>query len=110
MNLTICISLRPDQMHHRELDDVVAKSHSPSYLTSWQLGEVPSDRRIGNITSVFKKGTVSLTSVLRKIMKQFFVEAMLRHTEEREIIQDYQHSFTKGKLCLAIWWPPTMVT
>jgi len=33
-------------------------------------------------------------------MKQVFPEAMLRHMENRNVIQENQHGFTKGKSCL----------
>ncbi|TRZ23724.1 hypothetical protein HGM15179_003375, partial [Zosterops borbonicus] len=95
----------------KELAEEVAM---PTYLSnifekSWQSGGVPTDLKRGNIIPIFKKGdneepgndgSVSLTSVSGKIMEQFFLETMLRHMENNEMVGNSQLGITKVKSCL----------
>jgi len=84
----------------RELADVVARPLSTIFEKSRQSGDIPSDWRKRNITPIFKKGKKEDLCVPSNIMEQILQEDMLKHREDREMIRDSQHGFTKQKSCL----------
>ncbi|KAK4810449.1 hypothetical protein QYF61_004229 [Mycteria americana] len=76
---------------------------------SWLTGEVPADRRLANVTPIYKKGQkeapgnyrpVSLTSVPGKLMEQIILSAITRNVEDNQGIKPSQHGFRKGRSCL----------
>jgi len=70
---------------------------------------VPEGWRIAIVALVFKEGKkedlgnyrpVSLTSVPGKVIKQLVLAAISQQLEEKKVIRNSQHGFTKGKSCL----------
>ncbi|CAM4613984.1 unnamed protein product, partial [Lepidochelys kempii] len=105
-------SMGPDALHPRVLKglvDVITEPLAIIFENSWRSGEVLDDWKKANVVPIFKKGKeedpgndrpISLTSVPGKIMEQVLKESILKHSEERKVIRNSQHGFTKGKSCL----------
>ncbi|CAM4532571.1 unnamed protein product [Caretta caretta] len=94
----------------KELADVIAEPLAIIFENSWRSGEVPDDWKKTNVVPISKKREgggdpgnyrpVSLTSVPGKIMEQVLKESILKHLENRKVIRNSQHGFTKNKSCL----------
>ncbi|KAK4825362.1 hypothetical protein QYF61_026881 [Mycteria americana] len=89
-------TLRKDQVRDHLRNPNIYKSTGPDEMHPRVLRELADGRRKdpGNYR------LVNLTSVPGKVMEQILLAAMLRHMEDREVIQDIQHGFAKGKSCL----------
>lgn len=82
------------------------KTVSIRFESSWPSYEVLLTEKKGTSLPVLQRGEkkepgnyrlVSLSAVPGKIMEQILMEAMVRPIQEKEVIQDSQHGFTKGK-------------
>ncbi|CAM4533257.1 unnamed protein product [Lepidochelys olivacea] len=105
-------SMGPDALHPRvlkKLADVIAEPLAIIFENSWRSGVVTDNWKKANVVPIFRKGKeedpgyyrpASLTSVPGKIMEQLLKESILKHLEERKVIRNSQHGFTKGKSCL----------
>jgi len=87
----------------RELADVIAESLSMIFERSCRTGEMPENRRKANVTPVFKKNKkedpgnyrpVSLT--FGKVMEQLILDVISKQMEEKKVIRNNQHGFTKA--------------
>jgi len=111
-NLDAHKSMGPDGMHPRvlrELADVIAEPLSIIFEKSWRTGEMPEDRRKTNVTPIFKKGKkkdprnyrpICLTSIPGNIMEQLILEVIIKQVQEKKVIRNSQHGFTKRVSCL----------
>ncbi|KAK4812180.1 hypothetical protein QYF61_009072 [Mycteria americana] len=105
-------SMGPDEIHPRvlrELAEELAKPLSIICQQSWLTGEIPHNWRLANVMPIYKKGwkedlgnyrSVSLTSVLGKIMEQFILSVLNRHVQANQGIRPSQHGFMKSRSCL----------
>ena len=92
----------------RELSEVAAEPLSIIYqLSSLLTDEVPEDRRLANVTPIYKKGCkedpgnyrpVSLAYVPGKVEQIVLIE-ITWHVQDNWGIRPRQHGFTKGRFC-----------
>ncbi|KAK4825429.1 hypothetical protein QYF61_027370 [Mycteria americana] len=81
----------------RELVEMLTKPLSILYQQSWPTAEVPVDRRLANVTPIYKKGrkedpgnyrSVSLTLVLGRVTEQITLSAITWHVQDNQVIYD----------------------
>jgi len=101
----------PDDIPNRVLKtcaDSIAPSLAAIFSLSIKSGQLPSDWRTANISSVFKKGDrnkaenyrpVSLTSVASKILEHIICRHLHSHFERHAILTNRNHGFRTGHSC-----------
>ena len=91
----------------KELAEVPNKPLSVIYQQAWLPGEVPVEWWLANVTQIYRKGQkddpgkyrpVSLTLVLGKVMVQIILSAIMRHTQDNQVIRPSQHGWFSGGL------------
>jgi len=93
----------------RELAEEMAKTLSIISQQSWLTREVPDDRRITDVTPIYKQGQkedpgnyrpVNLTSVPGKILELLILNELTGHVKDKQGIRPSQPGFMKGMSCL----------
>ena len=103
----------PDSIHPivlRECSDALSVPLSIIFSKCFDVGVVPSDWRIANVTPIFKKGNhsspcnyrpVSLTSVVCKVMESIVKDAVLDHLLGNGLLNLSQHGFLPKRSCVS---------
>ena len=111
-NIKVDKSPGPDRVYPRilrEAREEIAEALAKISVSSLATGKVPEDWRVANIVPLFKKDrrdspgnyrTVSLTSVVGKLLEKILKDKVYSHLEEKRLISDRQHGFVKGRSCL----------
>ena len=75
---------------------------------SLQTSSVPYDWKLATISPIFKKGkrdepsnyrTISLMSVVSKLMEKIIRQAIVNHLESNGLLSDNQYGFLSGRSC-----------
>ena len=101
----------PDSIPARILKEL-AHEFAPYLVSIFQrnldIGKVPKDCRMANVTSIFKKGEkykpsnyrpVSLTCICCKIQEHIITSNVIKHLDEHNILTDCQHGFKARRSC-----------
>ena len=103
---------RPDGVSPMVLTKCAETLHMPLFeifILSVRENDIPIDWRSAVIPPIFKKGsktnaknyrTISLTSVVVKVLEGIIREKLVTHLEENYIITNKQHGFRKNGSCL----------
>ncbi|KAJ7415168.1 hypothetical protein BTVI_38988 [Pitangus sulphuratus] len=91
-------------------------SHPPSYTPHPQIQQAvlvncggPRSWKLANVTPIYNKGQkedlgnyrpVSLTRMLRKVMEEIILSAIMQYVEDNQGIRPSHHGFGKGSYCL----------
>eukprot|EP00061_Rhincodon_typus_P015679 g43486.t1 len=93
----------------KEITEEIVKTLVLNFQESLESGRVSEDRKMANVTPLFKKGgrqktgnyrPVSLTSVLRKILESIIKDEIAEYLKMHGKIGQSQHGFVKGRSCL----------
>ncbi len=92
-----------------ELAEQLASPLSKIFETSMEMGALPADWKLANITPIYKGGErtspnsfrpVSLTSICCKLMEKIIKTELMRHIEGNNLLSAAQHGFRSGRSCL----------
>jgi hypothetical protein len=76
---------------------------------SLELGMVPEDMKVANVTPIYKKGPkdipgnyrpISLTSVIGKLLESVITDRIVDHLEDNNLLGNSQHGFRRKRSCL----------
>ena len=110
-NLNIHKASGPDRISTtllKETAEVTASILKLIFERSLNTGDVPYDWRIANMTPIYKKGErcdpqnyrpISLTSICCKILEHIISSHLMKHLENNNLLDEYQHGFQHNRSC-----------
>ena len=93
----------------KELNDSIIKPLTICFNKSFNLGKVPQEWKLANVTPIFKKGSksvpgnyrpISLTSIVCKLMEKIIRNIIMKHLKEKGLLNKSQHGFLENHSCL----------